>query len=225
MGTDCRSTYIPQIGSFCLGLLGSSGLGRTMTRARVARILVPMRRVAPVTILVSLIMTVAVAGVIQESYRTGNQEGPTPTGTGPGASSGPAENTVIGQVMTATADSTRTMTFQSMQGVTHYRLNVVSGAPFELRPYNDPSSACLGSTCIHLPDFDIAFFRDHGDSSARVGERHYNTGPESGTVPTNADFAHVYLRTPGIVPDTFQGYSFVYLQGNPGSDVVPDWPR
>ncbi len=142
----------------------------------------------------------------------------------PGGSSGPAENTIKGYIYQATPESARWQTLQSQHGVTHYRVNVQGDAPFLLRAQVDRSAACFGATCVEIPDFDIAFYRESGGSDASVGERHYGTGPEEGTVPKMADFAHVYLRTPGVVPDSLGGYGFVYLQGNPGSDQVPDWP-
>ncbi len=140
-------------------------------------------------------------------------------------SSGPSENTVVGYILQATPDAARTFSAQSMHEISHYRLTAVAPrAPFEVRSLETASESCLAGQCVETPDFDIAFFKQRADGSASVVQRAYGVGSPEGVVPDSATFAHVYLRTPGSELDGFDGYGFVYLQGNPGKDAVPDWP-
>lgn len=195
-------------------------------RSKTPGIFTPGRQGVLVSLFVVLFVALAAGGATDQNVQPGPEASPLDGNTQeshPGGSSGPKENTKKGYIYVATSESARLQTLQSQHGVTHYRINVQGSSPFELRALNEPNKACFGASCIETPDFDIAFYRDHGGSDASVGERHYGVGPEDGTVPDFADFAHVYLRTTGGVPDSFSGYGFVYLQGNPGSDTVPDW--
>jgi hypothetical protein len=181
----------------------------------------PAQKSMIVGLLVVLLTAVAAGAALDESPRDDpNRRGLDDASYSPW----PAENTITGEVYLATPESARTLSLQSLDGITHARIAVVAEAPFELRPQRASSSVCALGDCHEMPDFDIAFFRDHGGSSASVGERHYNVGPESGTVPKNAAFAHVYLRTAGLTPDNVHGFSFVYLQGDPGGNTLPSWP-
>lgn len=173
---------------------------------------------------VALVMLSAGSSIGDQHETASLETSSGPPGDPRPGSSGPSENIQEGRILLATPEQARTFSAQSMHEVSHYRVIVQPQAPFQVRSLESPSEFCFAGQCIETPDFDIAFFKQRSDGSASVVERAYGQGPPEGAVPDSATFAHVYLRTAGGDPDGSDGYGFVYLQGNPNSEVIPHWP-
>lgn len=59
-----------------------------------------------------------------------------------------------------------------------------------------------------LPDFNIAFYSSVGTQI----ERHNDIGKVTGTIPSSADHAIVWMYTgPGVSPDQFLGAEFIFV--------------
>lgn len=183
-----------------------------------------MLAVCAVVFLVVMVAGGSTGGPEPEHVQSSPENGAGATSTQAPGSSGPSENMIEGHILQATPEPARTFSAQSMHEVSHFRIAVVPGAPFEVHSLEPASEFCLGNQCIVTPDFDIAFFKQSSSGTASVIHRDYGPGSPAGDVPESATFAHVYLRTPGMAPDPIDGHGFVYLQGGPGSDRVPDWP-
>lgn len=146
------------------------------------------------------------------------------TGAEAAPASKPAEQTQVGWILVQTPELARVFTPQSMRGVTFEKVQVTGHAPFLVRAQQSGGiSTCAGSTCVRSGDFDLSFFRERADGTAVVVERHARVGDETGRVPPGAHFALVFLRTADTAPD-LRGSGFVYLEGHPGSGLLPDWP-
>jgi hypothetical protein len=176
-----------------------------------------LRRLAP---LAALVIFASLWGGIQAAPPGAADPADEKAGKGPH----PAEQTQLGWVLVQTPEPARVFTPHSLRGVTFEKVHVTGQAPFELRPQRTPTaSVCAANACAETGDFDILFYRERADGSAVVVTRHSEFGPEEGRVPANANFAFVFLRTSATQPDA-RGSGFVYLEGHPGGDALPQWP-
>jgi hypothetical protein len=69
------------------------------------------------------------------------------------------------------------------------------GQSFRLSPVGaDGEIICIQGECVHEPDFNIAFMVDSGLVHGRL-EVFDDSGPVEGVVPSNADYAVVWMNT------------------------------
>lgn len=127
-----------------------------------------------------------------------------------------------GWIHVPTHPLSRVFSATTLTGITHDILPVRGQSPFELKPWSGSGGlgTCVGATCVQTGDFDLVFLRENADGTTTLVERHVNVGDESGRVPKDATLAIVFLTTPTLDPGV-RGHHYLYAEGNPGSDVVP----
>jgi hypothetical protein len=96
-------------------------------------------------------------------------------------------------VPTLVASPPPASTTSSAQGViAHHVSTVLPQTAFRLGPHPDTAVSTV-TTMITLPDFNVAWYSGGTPFGTNVGHYAAN-GPESGTVPANANYAVVYMR-------------------------------
>lgn len=147
---------------------------------------------------------------------------PDGSSNGLGSVSSPAEAAELGWIWVPTAGPDRLFQPVTGHGVTLWYIDTISpGAPFALQPQRQGVGVCSLGQCVQTLDFDVVFYAKESGGLTKVVARYDTLGDESGTVPSDAAFAYIFLRTPGLIPDFGQGYGFAYRQGDAGSDRLP----
>lgn len=70
-----------------------------------------------------------------------------------------------------------------------YIENPVPLRSYELKAAGAVTTTCVGSTCEHIPDFDVAWY----DLSGNLVQEHDFKGDQSGSVPANTEYGVVYM--------------------------------
>lgn len=159
--------------------------------------------------MVLLVVLVAAPSLVAADPDDGTDDG----GSGPIGK--PSDTRTVGWVLVPTPDAARGFTPMQAQGLVVSYVTVTPRAAFTLDSTDATGSGtCLVGVCAATGDFDIVFFQEQSDGSTRVTGRYSGVGVESGDVPSESDFAFVYLKTPGTNP-TLRGFEYVYTETLP----------
>ncbi len=87
-----------------------------------------------------------------------------------------------------------------LHGVLLYILVGPTPGPFRLGAMgeDEPAFCAGGNNCLHMPDFNVAFYQQGEPLDSQVGPVYNGFGPEEGTVPADADYALVWMASGGL---------------------------